>query len=327
MTLSSNPRDLSDLPGDANSQFKPNLRSRYRLDRAFEFLTWLATLISLIVLVTLLFDVISDGASSLNWDFLTSPPSRRASRAGLWPALIGTVWLLGITAVVAFPIGVGSGIFLEEFAPDNWFTRLIEINVGNLAAVPSIVYGLLGLTVFVDIMRPITGGTSVLAGGLTLALLILPIIIVSTREALRAVPSSLRQGGFALGATRWQVIRDLVFAQSLPGILTGTILALSRAIGETAPILVVGAAGYIAFEPRPIVDFVKLLARRQDFFSLEGLQSDFTALPIQIYVWIARAQKDFEPIAAGGILVLLVVLLLMNTSAILLRNKFQNQKL
>ncbi len=312
MTLSSNPRDLSDLQGDANSQFKPNLRSRYRLDRAFELLTWLATLISLIVLVTLLFDVIGDGAGSLNWDFLTSPPSRRAARAGLWPALVGTVWLLGITAVVAFPIGVGSGIFLEEFAPDNWFTRLIEINVGNLAAVPSIVYGLLGLTVFVDILRPITGGTSVLAGGLTLALLILPIIIVSTREALRAVPSSLRQGGFALGATRWQVIRDLVFAQSLPGILTGTILALSRAIGETAPILVVGAAGYIAFTP-PL--------------SLEGLQSDFTALPIQIYVWISRAKKDFEPIAAGGIVVLLVVLLLMNTSAILLRNKFQNKKL
>lgn len=311
MTLS-NPRDLSSLPGNANEQFKPALKSRYRWDRLFEMLTWLATLISLVVLVTLLFDVISDGASSLSFDFLTSPPSRKAERAGLWPALMGTVWLLGITAAVAFPIGVGSGIFLEEFAPDNWFTRIIEINVGNLAAVPSIVYGLLGLTVFVDIMRPITGGSSVLAGGLTLALLILPIIIVSTRESLRAVPSSLRQGGFALGATRWQVIRDLVFPQSLPGILTGTILALSRDIGETAPILVVGAAGYIAFAP-PL--------------ALEGLQSDFTALPIQIYVWIARAQKSFEPIAAGGIIVLLVVLLLMNTTAILLRNKFQNQKL
>lgn len=311
MTLS-NPRDLSDLQDNANSQFKPALRSRYRLDRVFELLTWFATILSLVVLVTLLFDVISDGASSLSWDFVTSPPSRRAARAGIWPALIGTIWLLAITAVVAFPIGVGSGIFLEEFAPDNWFTRLIEINVGNLAAVPSIVYGLLGLTVFVDIMRPITGGNSVLSGGLTLALLILPIIIVSTREALRAVPDSLRQGGFALGATRWQVIRDLVFAQSLPGILTGTILALSRAIGETAPILVVGAAGYIAFTPE---------------LSLKGLQSDFTALPIQIYAWVARAQQEFEPIAAGGIIILLVVLLLMNMTAILLRNKFQNQKL
>lgn len=282
------------------------------MDRVFELLTWFATILSLIVLVTLLFDVISDGVSSLSWDFITSPPSRRAARAGIWPALIGTVWLLAITAAVAFPIGVGSGIFLEEFAPDNWFTRLIEINVGNLAAVPSIVYGLLGLTVFVDIMRPITGGNSVLSGGLTLALLILPIIIVSTREALRAVPDSLRQGGFALGATRWQVIRDLVFAQSLPGILTGTILALSRAIGETAPILVVGAAGYIAFTPE---------------LSLQGLQSDFTALPIQIYAWIARAQKEFEPIAAGGIIILLLVLILMNATAIVLRNKFQNQKL
>lgn len=311
MTLS-NPKDLPGLEDSENSQFKPALDTRYRWDRFFEILTWLATIISLVVLATLLFDVLSDGASSLSVDFLTSPPSRKAAKAGLWPALMGTVWLLCITAAVAFPIGVGSGIFLEEFAPDNLFTRIIEINVGNLAAVPSIVYGLLGLTVFVDIMRPITGGSSVLAGGLTLALLILPIIIVSTREALRAVPSSLRQGGFALGATRWQVIRDLVFPQSLPGILTGTILALSRAIGETAPILVVGAAGYIAFAP-PL--------------SLEGLQSDFTALPIQIYVWIARAQKSFEPIAAGGIIILLVVLLLMNTTAILLRNKFQNQKL
>lgn len=311
MTLS-NPKDLPGLEDSENSQFRPALDTRYRWDRFFEILTWLATIISLVVLATLLFDVLSDGASSLSVDFLTSPPSRKAAKAGLWPALMGTVWLLCITAAVAFPIGVGSGIFLEEFAPDNLFTRIIEINVGNLAAVPSIVYGLLGLTVFVDIMRPITGGSSVLAGGLTLALLILPIIIVSTREALRAVPSSLRQGGFALGATRWQVIRDLVFPQSLPGILTGTILALSRAIGETAPILVVGAAGYIAFAP-PL--------------SLEGLQSDFTALPIQIYVWIARAQKSFEPIAAGGIIILLVVLLLMNTTAILLRNKFQNQKL
>ncbi|WP_299493198.1 phosphate ABC transporter permease PstA [Acaryochloris sp. IP29b_bin.137] len=311
MTLS-NPRDLPNLQEGENQAFKPALASRYRWDRFFEILTWVATIISLVVLVTLIFDVLSDGASSLDWNFLTNPPSRRAERAGLWPALMGSVWLLCITAAFAFPIGVGSGIFLEEFAPDNLFTRVIEINVGNLAAVPSIVYGLLGLTVFVDIMRPITGGTSVLAGGLTLALLILPIIIVSTREALRAVPNSLRQGGFALGATRWQVVRDLVFPQSLPGILTGTILALSRAIGETAPILVVGAAGYIAFAP-PL--------------SLEGLQSDFTALPIQIYVWIARAQKEFEPIAAGGIIVLLVVLLLMNTTAILLRNKFQNQKL
>ncbi|WP_299415804.1 phosphate ABC transporter permease PstA [Acaryochloris sp. IP29b_bin.148] len=311
MTLS-NPRDLPDLQDDANDQFKPALGRRYRWDRFFEILTWLATIISLVVLVTLLLDVLSDGASSIDFDFLTSPPSRKAAKAGLWPALMGTVWLLCITAAVSFPIGVGSGIFLEEFAPDNLFTRIIEINVGNLAAVPSIVYGLLGLTVFVDIMRPITGGNSVLAGGLTLALLIMPIIIVSTREALRAVPSSLRQGGFALGATRWQVIRDLVFPQSLPGILTGTILALSRAIGETAPILVVGAAGYIAFAP-PL--------------SLEGLQSDFTALPIQIYVWIARAKKSFEPIAAGGIIILLVVLLLMNATAILLRNKFQNQKL
>ncbi|MEM8503265.1 MAG: phosphate ABC transporter permease PstA, partial [Cyanobacteria bacterium P01_D01_bin.1] len=196
----------------------------------------------------------------------------------------------------------------EEFAEDNWFTRLVEINIGNLAGVPSIIYGLLGLAVFVRIMEPITGGRSVLSGGLTVSLLILPIIIVSTREALRAIPGSLRLAGYALGATRWQVVRSHVLPAAMPGILTGMILGLSRAIGETASLIAVGAAVFISFLP-------------------EGLGSQFTAMPIQIYNWISRPQEEFHYIAASGIIVLMSALLVMNGLAIYLRNRFQQEKL
>jgi phosphate transport system permease protein len=218
---------------------------------------------------------------------------------------------LVITALISFPLGVGAGIFLEEYAQDNWFTRLIEINIANLAAVPSIIYGLLGLQIFVRVMEPITRGRSVLAGALTLSLLILPIIIITTRESLRAVPDSLRQAGFALGANRWQIIREQIFPIALPGILTGTILALSRAIGETAPLIVIGAVGFITFLPQ---------------LSPQGLQSSFTALPIQIFDWVSRPQVEFHQNAAAGIVVLMLVLLLMNSTAIFLRNKFQQQR-
>ncbi|NJK30001.1 MAG: phosphate ABC transporter permease PstA [Acaryochloris sp. RU_4_1] len=310
--MSSSPYSGSELPDIANSDFQPNLSKRYALDQVFEQLTWIATFIGLLVLCLLLYDIISDGASRLSWQFISSFPSRRPATAGLLSALVGSIWLLCVTAVLAFPVGVGSGIFLEEFAPDNFFTQLIEINIGNLAAVPSIIYGLLGLQVFARLMRPITGGPSILTGGLTLALLILPIIIVATREALRAVPNSLRQGGFAVGATRWQVVRDLILPQAIPGVLTGTILALSRAIGETAPLITIGALTFIAFLP-PL--------------SLEGLQTDFTALPIQVYNWVSRPQPAFHTNAAAGIIVLMLVLLLMNTTAVLLRNKFQKGRM
>ena len=213
---------------------------------------------------------------------------------------------MSLVAAVAFPLGVGAGIFLEEFAEDNWFTNLIEININNLAGVPSIIYGLLGLAVFVRILEPITGGRSIISGALTLALLILPIIIVSTREALRAVPDSLRLAGLALGATKWQVIWSQILPLALPGILTGTILALSRAIGETAPLIVVGALAYITSLPT-------------------NLQSSFTVMPIQIFNWINRPQEEFHHIAAGGIIVLMVVMLVMNATAVWLRNKFQNK--
>ncbi|HEY9619432.1 MAG TPA: phosphate ABC transporter permease PstA [Crinalium sp.] len=301
-TLDPNPLQRDD--NRAIKRFNPNLANRYRFDQIFKAASWIATLLGLVILALLLVDVLADGLPRLNWDFISSFPSRRPQNAGVLSPLVGTIWLLVITAVFAFPIGVGTGIFLEEFATDNIFTKAIEINIGNLAAVPSIIYGLLGLAVFVRVMEPITGGRSVLAGGLTLALLILPVIIVATRESLRAVPNSLRMAGMALGATRWQTVWEHVLPQAIPGILTGTILGLSRAIGETAPLIVIGAQTFVAFVPN-------------------SLQSSFSALPIQIYNWISRPQDEFHTIAATAIIVLMIVLLLMNASAIYLRNKFQ----
>ncbi|HBB34448.1 MAG TPA: phosphate ABC transporter permease PtsA [Cyanobacteria bacterium UBA9273] len=300
-------RDLSNS-SESDTLFNLALSKRYSLDRVFSIATWVATFVGLVVLAILLIDVLSDGLPRLSWSFLTSYPSRRPSAAGILSPLVGSIWLLITVALIAFPLGVGAGIYLEEYAKDNWFNRIIEINIANLAAVPSIIYGLLGLQVFVRWMEPLTKGRSVLTGALTLSLLILPIIIIATREALRAVPDSLRQAGFALGATRWQVIREQIFPLALPGILTGTILALSRAIGETAPLITIGALTYIAFLPE---------------LSPKGLQSPFTALPIQIFNWVSRPQAAFQINAAAGIIVLMVVLLLMNTTAILLRNKFQ----
>jgi phosphate transport system permease protein len=289
-----------------NSLFAPDLANRYRLDFLFQLATWVAVGISLLVLTALLADVFIDGLPRLNWSFITSFPSRKAENAGIISAFAGTLWLMAIVTVLAFPVGVGAGIFLEEFSSDNWLTRAIEININNLAGVPSIIYGLLGLQVFVRLLEPITGGRSVLAGSLTLALLVLPIIIVATREALRSVPDSLRQAGFALGATRWQVVREQVFPIALPGILTGAILALSRAIGETAPLITIGALTFVSFLPK-------------------GLQDSFTVLPIQIFNWVSRPQKEFHANAAAAIIVLTIVLLVMNATAVFLRNKFQKR--
>lgn len=291
--------------------FNLALPKRYSFDKVFAIATWIATFIGLVVLVILLIDVFSDGIPRLSWSFITSYPSRRPSAAGILSPLVGSIWLLATITLISFPLGVGAGIYLEEYATDNWLSRIIEINIANLAAVPSIIYGLLGLQVFVRWMAPITNGRSILTGALTLSLLILPIIIIATRESLRAVPNSLRQAGFALGATRWQVIREQVFPLALPGILTGTILALSRAIGETAPLITIGALTYIAFLPD---------------LSLKGLQSPFTALPIQVFNWVSRPQAEFQTNAAAGIIVLMVMLLLMNTTAIILRNKFQTTR-
>ncbi|PLZ10030.1 phosphate ABC transporter permease PstA [Fischerella thermalis] len=296
---------------EANPNFNASLSDRYRIDKILEFAAWTATFFGLAMLVILLITVFRDGLFRLNWSFITSYPSRNPSAAGILSPLVGSIWLLITVALVSFPLGVGAGIYLEEYASDNWLTRFVDINIANLAAVPSIIYGLLGLQLFVRWMFPITNGRSVLAGALTLSLLILPVIIIATREALRTVPDSIRQAGYALGATKWQVIRIQVFPLALPGILTGTILALSRAIGETASLITIGALTFIAFVPE---------------LSLKGLQSPFTALPIQIYNWVSRPQPEFHTNAAAAIIVLMILLLLMNTTAIVLRNKFQKAR-
>ena len=235
----------------------------------------------------------------LDQTFLTSFASRIPDRAGIYAPLIGTLYMMAITAAVAFPLGVGAAIYLEEYARQNWFAKLIQINIANLAGVPSIVYGLLGLQLFVRAMEL---ERSVLAGALTMALLVMPIIIVSAQEALRAVPPSMREGAYALGATRWQVVWRSVLPFAFGGTLTGTILALSRAIGETAPILVIGGLTFTAFIPESPTD-------------------SFTILPIQIFNWVSRPQEDFQLIAAAGIILLLLVLLLMNSTAIILRQR------
>jgi phosphate transport system permease protein len=297
--------------GSTPSKFSPDLAKRYKLDTVFKLAAWTAIILSLFVLFVLLVDVAIDGLSSINWTFLTSYPSRRPSQAGILSPIVGTIWVMILVALFAFPIGVGAGVYLEEFLEGGFFQNLIEINIANLAAVPSIIYGLLGLQVFVRWLEPVTKGRTILSGALTLTLLVLPIIIIATRETLKSIPDSLRQGGFALGATRWQVVRELILPQALPGILTGTILALSRAIGETAPLITIGALTYVAFLP-PI--------------SVEGLQSTFSVLPIQIFNWVSRPQEEFHYLAAGGIIILVAMLLLMNGIAIYLRNKFQTSR-
>jgi phosphate transport system permease protein len=273
------------------------------MDMAFQVLALLVLCIALIALGALIADVWADGAQRLSWDFITGFPSRRAQAAGVWHALTGSIFVIVVTGILAVPIGVAAAIYLEEYGGRNLGARIIEINITNLAAVPSIIYGLLGLGLFV---RSLGMGRSVLAGASTLALLVLPVIILSTREAVRAVPPSIREGSYALGATKWQTIWHQVLPVALPGILTGTILALSRAIGETAPLITIGALTFVAFAP-------------------DGIWSPFTVLPIQIFNWVSRPQADFQVNAAAGILVLLALLLTMNAAAIWLRDRYQKK--
>jgi phosphate transport system permease protein len=260
------------------------------------------------LLAVLLIDVALDGAGTLSWDFINNFTSIDAHKAGIQAALWGTIWLMGVCALFIVPVGIATAIYLEEYADETrWWNRLIELNIQNLAAVPSIVYGILGLAFLVR--GPLDLGNVVLAGGLTLGLLVLPMVIIAGREALRAVPSSIREGSMALGATQWQTIWRQVLPAAVPGIATGVILALSRAIGETAPLIVVGAATVIAFNP-------------------SGLDSAFTAMPIQIFDWISRASNDinnYKPLAAAGILLLIALLLAMNGVAIWLRNRYEQK--
>ncbi|WP_078555342.1 phosphate ABC transporter permease PstA [Bacillus alkalicellulosilyticus] len=262
-----------------------------------------ATIFGLFVLVTLLYRIFTQGIGFLDWNFLTSFASRRAEDAGIKAAFFGTIWLMIVTAPLSFILGVGTAIYLEEYSKKGRFTRFVQMNITNLAGVPSIVFGLLGLTLFV---RGLDLGRSVLAGGLTMALLILPIIVVASQEALKSVPKELREASYGMGATKWQTIRRVVFPSALPGILTGNILALSRAIGETAPLIMIGALTYVAFLP-------------------DGLMSQFTVMPIQIFNWTSRPQEAFHFVAAAGIMVLLAMLLIMNSIAVWIRNKYQNR--
>lgn len=256
----------------------------------------------------------------LNSSFISTPQSSDPLYAGVRTATLGTLWTILITIITAFPVGVGAAIYLEEYAGEHWFNRFIQTNITNLAGVPSIIYGMLGLAIFVRVLEPVTSGAAfgaveagatangrtILSAGLTLGLLVLPLIIINAQEAIRAVPSSLRQASFGLGATKWQTIWHHVLPNAIPGILTGTILAVSRAMGETAPLVVVGASSFITFDP-------------------ENIFSKFTTLPIQIYQWTSRPQAEFRNIAAAAILVLLALLLTLNATAILLRNRYSRR--
>jgi phosphate transport system permease protein len=297
-------------------EMRRGLAWRKNLDKLFVLLGLLILFACLGLLAILFFDLVRDGASRFGWDFLTQFPSRKAERAGILSAWVGTSMIMLVTALVALPVGVAAAIYLEEYAPKNWFTGIIEINVTNLAGVPSIVYGLLALGLFV---YQFGFGQSVLSAGLTLALLILPIVIVATREALRAVPKAIREAAYGLGATRWEVTKDHVLPYSTGGILTGLILGLSRAIGETAPIITIGALSFIAFLPPSPV------SGEFPFLNLEWLRSEFTAMPIQIFNWVSRPDQAFQANAAAAGAILLGMTLLMNGVAIWIRYRFRKK--
>ena len=280
-----------------------NLTNRYIIAKIFHGFCFTVAWSGVLILGVLLFHVTQEGIQWLDLQFLSDFPSRFPAKAGIHSALIGTLWLISLTALFSVPIGIGAGLYLEEFTKKNRIRQFVDLNISNLAGVPSIVYGMLGLVIFV---RWFELNQSVLAGSLTMSLLILPVIIISTREALRAVPNTIRQAAFALGATRWQTIYAHVLPAAFPGILTGIILALSRAIGETAPLIMIGALTYVAFVP-------------------DGPMDDFTALPIQIFNWASRPQQQFHELAAAGILVLLFVLLLMNSIAVFIRHRLEKK--
>lgn len=280
-----------------------NIRTNRLLDSMFKYTGIACTLLAIGVLAIFLGDIVIQGLHRINWSFLTSLPSRRAERAGILPAWTGTAWILGLTAVIAIPLGISAGIYLQEYGTKNRLAYIIELNIANLAGVPSIIYGLLGLQVFVRLFE---FGGSLLAGAFTLSLLILPVIIVATREALKAVPNSLREASYGMGATKWQTTWLQVLPAASGGILTGIILALSRAIGETAPLIVIGALAYVPFVADSPMD-------------------EFTVLPIQIFNWVSRPQAAFLVNAAAAIIILLGITFIMNGIAIYLRNRWQKK--
>ncbi len=281
-----------------------DIRLRYRIYGViFQAFCLAANVFAVLFLGYLLFSIFAQGAGSVNWTFLSSYPSRFPEKAGILSAMAGTLWMMVLTAFVSIPLGIGAAIYLEEYARSSAWVKFIKLNIQNLAGVPSVIYGLLGLTIFV---RAAGLGRSILAGSLTMALLILPIITIATQEALRAVPNSLRLAGYGIGMTRWQVIRYQVFPSAVPGIMTGIILALSRAVGESAPLLLVGATAYSAYIPTSPLD-------------------GFSVLSVQIYNWVAKPQQEFHVLSAGAIIVLLAILILLNSTAIYVRYYFRKK--
>ncbi|MBI4590794.1 MAG: phosphate ABC transporter permease PstA [Candidatus Rokubacteria bacterium] len=292
------------------TEIRTLIRRRKRMDGLFMAAGVATTFVGLVVLGTLIADLVASGAGRLTWSFLTSFPSRFAAQAGILAAWVGTALVMLITMAAAVPLGVAAGIYLEEYAPRTWLTDLIEINIANLAGVPSIIYGLMALGLFVYQLRL---GFSILTGGLTLALLVLPIVIMATREAIRAIPASIREAAYALGATKWQMVRDHVLPYAAGGIATGVIIAMSRAIGETAPLITVGALAFIAFlPPAP-------WQAHFPFVSFEWLWAPFTVLPIQLFNWVSRPDPAFRQNAAAAGIVLIAMTLAMNALAIWLR--------
>lgn len=273
------------------------------IDRLFQGFGIINTFLGLVILTFFIIYVIYIGANRLGWEFLTSLPSRFPEKSGIYTAMIGSVWIMCLTALFAFPVGVAAAVYLEEYQEKGWFSKILEINISNLAGIPSIIYGLLGLQVFSRILGL---GGNLLAGSLTLSLLILPIVIVAAREAIRAVPQTIKEASYAMGATKWQTVWHQTLPAAFGGILTGMILAVSRAVGEAAPLIVVGALAYVPFVPSSPLD-------------------EFSVLPIQIFNWISRPQAGFIIIAAAGIIVLLVITFALNGIAMILRNKFQNK--
>lgn len=280
-----------------------SVKRNRKIDTAFKYVGVFFTLFGIAILLVFIVNILIDGLTRIDWEFITNLPSRRASKAGILTAWTGTAWILALTSVIAIPMGVAAGIYLQEYGRKNRLARIVELNIANLAGVPSIIYGLLGLEIFVRIMNL---GGSLLAGALTLSLLILPVIIVATREALKAVPNSLREASYGMGATKWQTIWHQILPAASGGILTGIILALSRAVGETAPLIVIGALAYVPFVADSPLD-------------------EFTVLPIQIFNWVSRPQEEFLTNGAAAIIILLLITFVMNGIAVYLRNKWQKK--
>jgi phosphate transport system permease protein len=298
------------------AEIRALIAAHKRWDVVFGLIGVLALMIGVLTFVALFLDMLIDGAARLRPDFFTSFPSRRPAQAGILSAWVGSVLVMLVTAATAVPLGVAAGVYLEEYAPRNWMTDLIEINVTNLAGVPSIIYGLLALGLFV---YQFGLGQSILTAGLTLGLLILPIVIVATRESIRAIPGMIREGAYALGATKWQTTADHIIPYATPGIMTGVIIGMARAIGETAPIITIGALTFIAFLPPSPVQ------AEPPFLSLEWLWSPFTVMPIQMFNWTSRPEAAFHQNAAAAGLVLVLMTLSMNGFAIWLRYRMRKR--